>query len=54
MHPKALDLANRLYQEGDLQSLLVTGLGLQAQGAHDQSEQLLLCALAANPSDEQA
>ena len=53
-HARALALAERLYQEGDIQALVVNALGLQGQGNRQESQALLRRALDADPGNQQA
>ena len=53
-HARALALAERLYQEGDIQALVINALGLQRQGNRQESQALLRRTLDAEPSNQQA
>ena len=53
-HARALALAERLYQEGDIQALVVNALGLQSQGNRQESQALLRRTLDAEPGNQQA
>ena len=53
-HARALALAERLYQEGNIQALVVNALGLQGQGNRQESQALLRRALDADPGNQQA
>ncbi len=53
-HARAIALAERLYQEKDVQALVVNGLGLQLQGDRVESQSLLRQALQAAPDNQQA
>jgi len=54
MTKRAIDLADSLFDAGNLQSLVMIGLGQRAQGDADEAEKNILKALAANPNDQQA
>ena len=53
-HARALALAERLYQEGNIQALVVNALGLQGQGNREESQALLRRTLDADPGNQQA
>ena len=53
-HARALALAERLYQEGDIQALVINALGLQRQGNRQESQALLRRTLDTEPSNQQA
>lgn len=53
-HFRALALTEKLYQEGDIQALVVSGLGLQREGNKVESQALLLRALEVDPGNQQA
>ena len=53
-HARALALAERLYQEGNVQALVVNALGLQGQGNRQESQALLRRTLDADPGNQQA
>jgi tetratricopeptide (TPR) repeat protein len=54
LHQRSLDLTERLFKEGDSQAFVAVGLGLQAQGNRDDSQNNLRQALTLNPEDQQA
>jgi spermidine synthase len=53
-HSRALALAERLYQEEDVQALVISALGLQRYGIREESQELLLRALELAPDNQQA
>lgn len=53
-HMRALALTQRLYEEGDIQGLVVSGQGLQRLGNEEESQALLLRAIEAETGNQQA
>lgn len=53
-HARAIELAERLYLEKDIQALVVNGMGLQLQGNREESQSLLKQVLEIDPNNQQA
>ncbi len=53
-HSRALGLAERLYEERNIQAVVVNALGLEQQGNLEESQNLLRRALESDPTNQQA